>query len=121
VVCTGGEPLLQLDAEAVEAIQHRGFRVAIETNGTLEAPPAIDWICVSPKAGADLVLDRGDELEVVFPQPGLTPEDLEHLRFDHFFLSPMDGPDRETRTRPSRLSTAFGTLAGASAFRPTST
>lgn len=98
VVCTGGEPLLQLDAEAVEAIQHRGFRVAIETNGTLEAPPAIDWICVSPKAGADLVLDRGDELKLVFPQPGLTPEDLEHLRFDHFFLSPMDGPDRDKNT-----------------------
>lgn len=98
VVCTGGEPLLQLDAEAVEAIQHRGFRVAIETNGTLVAPPAIDWICVSPKAGADLVLDRGDELKLVFPQPGLNPEDLEHLTFDHFFLSPMDGPDRDKNT-----------------------
>ena len=99
VVCTGGEPLLQLDAALVEALHERGFRVAIETNGTLAPPPGIDWICVSPKAGAALALDRGDELKLVYPQALARPERFESLRFDHFFLQPMDGPRREANTR----------------------
>jgi 7-carboxy-7-deazaguanine synthase len=98
VVCTGGEPLLQLDAPLVEALHARQFRVAIETNGTREAPPGIDWTCVSPKAGADLVLRRGDELKLVYPQPGIDPRDHEDLDFDHLFLQPMDGPEREKNT-----------------------
>lgn len=92
VVCTGGEPLLQLDVNAIEALHERGFRVAIETNGTCAVPPAIDWVCVSPKAGADLVVRSGNELKLVFPQLGLAPEDVESLDFEHFFLQPMDGP-----------------------------
>lgn len=99
VVCTGGEPLLQLDAALVDALHERGFTVAIETNGTLEPPPGIDWICVSPKAGADLRLTAGDELKLVFPQEGGEPERYAALDFEHFFLQPMDGPDRERNTR----------------------
>lgn len=99
VVCTGGEPLLQLDGPAIKALQGAGFEVAIETNGTLEPPPGIDWICVSPKANAPLRLVRGHELKLVFPQEGLRPEELEHLEFDNFFLQPMDGADREQNTR----------------------
>lgn len=98
VVCTGGEPLLQLDAPLVRALHERQFRIAIETNGTIRAPDGIDWICVSPKAGADLVLQRGDELKLVYPQPGLEPADVETLDFNHFFLQPMDGPQREANT-----------------------
>ncbi|MGN6694738.1 MAG: 7-carboxy-7-deazaguanine synthase [Aquihabitans sp.] len=98
VVCTGGEPLLQLDQELVDALHARRFRIAIETNGTLLPPDGIDWICMSPKAGADLVLTEGDELKLVFPQPGLLPETVEHLAFDHRFLQPMDGPDRAANT-----------------------
>jgi 7-carboxy-7-deazaguanine synthase (Cx14CxxC type) len=98
VVCTGGEPLLQLDQPLVEAFHARGFRIAIETNGTLEPPADIDWICVSPKAGTDLVLRRGNELKLVFPQGLLRPAEVEHLAFDHFFLQPMDGPQREANT-----------------------
>jgi 7-carboxy-7-deazaguanine synthase (Cx14CxxC type) len=92
VVCTGGEPLLQLDADAVEALHRRGFEVAVETNGTQEPPPGLDWICVSPKIGAPLVLDRGDELKLVYPQEGGDPERFAGLSFRHFFLQPMDGP-----------------------------
>src|SRR6266545_2379275 len=99
VVCTGGEPLLQLDAEAIEELHREGFEVAIETNGTRRAPPGIDWICVSPKAGADLVLTAGDELKLVFPQPNVDPEQFESLDFTHFTLQPMDGPDRLTNTK----------------------
>ena len=99
VVCTGGEPLLQLDAEAVEALHREGFEVAIETNGTLAAPIGIDWICVSPKAGATLVLRRGNELKLVFPQPGFEPERFESLEFEHFFLQPMDGPRAAENTK----------------------
>ena len=99
VVCTGGEPLLQLDAAAVEALHARGFRVAIETNGTVEPPAGIDWICVSPKAGLPLAIDRGDELKLVYPQARAQPERFESLAFDHFFLQPMDGPRREANTR----------------------
>jgi 7-carboxy-7-deazaguanine synthase len=98
VVCTGGEPLLQLDDDLVLAFHDRGFEVAVETNGTHPAPPGIDWICVSPKAGADLVLLAGDELKLVFPQPGAEPELFEGLRFGHFFLQPMDGPFRDRHT-----------------------
>jgi len=99
VVCTGGEPLLQLDAEAVAALHDEGFEVAIETNGTLAAPIGIDWICVSPKAGATLVLRRGNELKLVFPQPGFEPERFESLEFEHFFLQPMDGPRAAENTK----------------------
>jgi 7-carboxy-7-deazaguanine synthase (Cx14CxxC type) len=99
VVCTGGEPLLQLDRPAVDALHAAGFEVAIETNGTRPAVPGIDWICVSPKAGAPLVLTEGDELKLVFPQPGGEPERYEDLCFDKFRLQPMDGPAREENTR----------------------
>ena len=93
VVCTGGEPLLQLDAGLISALHDRGFEVAVETNGTLLPPEGIDWICVSPKAGADLLLRSGDELKLVYPQPGAEPEKYAHLNFSHFFLQPMDSPD----------------------------
>lgn len=98
VVCTGGEPLLQLDRELVDALHARQFRIAIETNGTVLPPDGIDWICMSPKAGADLVLTTGDELKLVYPQPTLLPEAVEHLDFAHRFLQPMDGPDRAANT-----------------------
>jgi len=98
VVCTGGEPLLQLDRPLVDALHAAAFEVAIETNGTRPAPPGIDWICVSPKAGAPLVLRAGDELKLVVPQAGAEPERFEALEFRHFFLQPMDGPDRERNT-----------------------
>jgi 7-carboxy-7-deazaguanine synthase len=99
VVCTGGEPLLQLDRALVGALHARGFRIAIETNGTLAPPPGVDWICVSPKARAPLQLKRGDELKLVYPQAGAEPERYETLAFDHFFLQPMDGPRRATNTQ----------------------
>ena len=99
VVCTGGEPLLQLDAPLIDALHRQGFEIAIETNGTRAAPAGIDWICVSPKAGADLVQRSGDELKLVFPQPGAEPELFESLAFRHFSLQPMDGPEREGNTR----------------------
>jgi 7-carboxy-7-deazaguanine synthase (Cx14CxxC type) len=98
VVCTGGEPLLQLDEPVIRALHELAFEVAIETNGTRFPPPEIDWICVSPKAGADLVLQTGDELKLVFPQAGAEPERYEMLAFRHFFLQPMDGPDWERNT-----------------------
>ncbi len=99
VVCTGGEPLLQLDAEAIDAFHARGIEVAVESNGTRPAPAGIDWICVSPKAEAELVLRSGDELKLVFPQELAPPEKFESLEFRHFFLQPMDGPDVERNTR----------------------
>ena len=99
VVCTGGEPLLQLDRAAIDALHRRDFRVAIETNGTLAAPEGIDWICVSPKASAPLAQEAGDELKLVFPQASAPPERFEGLAFAHFFLQPMDGPRREANTR----------------------
>lgn len=95
VVCTGGEPLLQLDTVAVKALQDLGFEVAVETNGTQSAPNNIDWICMSPKAGTKIVLTEGDELKLVFPQPDLQPSSVEHLQFKNWFLQPMDGPDRD--------------------------
>lgn len=99
VVCTGGEPLLQLDEALIDALHALGFEIAVETNGTMPAPEGIDWLCVSPKAGADLVLTRGDELKLVFPQAGIDPADLEGLDFAHFLLQPMDGPEAATNTR----------------------
>lgn len=93
VVCTGGEPLLQLDVPLIDAIHQQGFEVAVETNGTEAAPPGLDWVCVSPKAGAELKLTTGDELKFVFPQSGVDPVDYEGLAFTHFLLQPMDGPD----------------------------
>lgn len=99
VVLTGGEPMLQVDAALIEALQSRGFEVAVETNGTLPVPSAVNWICVSPKAGTDLVQRSGDELKLVFPQPGLDPAELRGLAFTHLYLQPMDGPDREANTR----------------------
>ena len=95
VVCTGGEPLLQLDHELVAALHERGFLVAIETNGTRPVPGGVDWVCVSPKAGAELVVTTGDELKVVFPQPGAEPDRYDDLTFTHRFVQPMDGPDAE--------------------------
>ncbi|MGH7519310.1 MAG: 7-carboxy-7-deazaguanine synthase [Gemmatimonadales bacterium] len=99
VVCTGGEPLLQLDADLLTALHEAGFEVAVETNGTQDPPRGLDWICVSPKAGAELRLRSGDELKLVYPQPGAEPAQFEGLDFRHFFLQPMDGPAREANTR----------------------
>lgn len=99
VVCTGGEPLLQLDDAAIDALHHAGFEIAIETNGTMPIPPGLDWVCVSPKAGAPMVVQEGDELKLVYPQPALPPESVADLSFRHFFLQPMDGPQREANTR----------------------
>lgn len=98
VVCTGGEPLLQLDLPLIEAFHARNFEIAVETNGTVRAPAGIDWICVSPKAGAGVVQQTGNELKLVFPQSDLDPSAVEHLAFDHFFLQPMDGPERLSNT-----------------------
>jgi 7-carboxy-7-deazaguanine synthase len=99
VVCTGGEPLLQLDAPLIEALHADGFQIALETNGTLPAPDGIDWICVSPKADAPVVQTNGQELKLVFPQEGVDPARFEDLAFERFFLQPMDGPDREAATQ----------------------
>jgi 7-carboxy-7-deazaguanine synthase len=98
VVCTGGEPLLQLDGALVDELHRRDVEIAVETNGTLEVPVGVDWVCVSPKAGADWVVRRGDELKLVHPQPGAEPELFEDWDFEHFFLQPMDGPDRAANT-----------------------
>ena len=98
VVCTGGEPLLQLDQPLVDAFHAQGFQVAIETNGTRLPPAGIDWICCSPKIGAELVLRAGDELKFVYPQGDADPQQFAHLEFRHFFLQPMDGPDRQKNT-----------------------
>jgi 7-carboxy-7-deazaguanine synthase len=99
VVCTGGEPLLQLDAGLIAALHLRGFEIAVETNGTVRAPAGIDWVCVSPKAGAPFVQRSGDELKLVFPQPEADPANFELLSFRHFFLQPMDGPSRDANTQ----------------------
>ena len=98
VVCTGGEPLLQLDAPLLAALHARAFEVAVETNGTLPPPEGIDWLCLSPKADAELVVRQGDELKLVYPQERGEPERYRHLQFRHFFLQPMDGPDRIRNT-----------------------
>lgn len=98
VVCTGGEPLLQLDPPLIEALHARGFMIAVETNGTLAAPAGIDWICVSPKAQATIVQTRGQELKLVYPQPGVDPARFEGLDFERFFLQPMDSADQQANT-----------------------
>lgn len=98
IVCTGGEPMLQLNPALVDALHARGFEIAVETNGTLHSPEGLDWICVSPKAGNSLVLTKGHELKLVFPQQGSNPSDYEDLEFRHFLLQPMDGPDKERNT-----------------------
>lgn len=99
VVFTGGEPLLQLDEDLISAVRALGFEIAIETNGTIAAPSGIDWICVSPKVNAALVQISGQELKLVYPQAEARPEDFEHLPFQHWFLQPMDGPDRDRNTQ----------------------
>jgi 7-carboxy-7-deazaguanine synthase (Cx14CxxC type) len=101
VVCTGGEPLLQLDREAIDALHAAGFEIAVESNGTIAAPDGIDWLCVSPKARATLAQTRGSELKLVYPQvePEGDPARYEHLDFAHFLLQPMDGPDRAANTQ----------------------
>ena len=98
VVCTGGEPLLQLDANLIAALHGCDFEIAVETNGTIAAPEGLDWLCVSPKAGDELVQRSGDELKLVFPQLGVDPAGFEALPFRHFFVQPMDGPNREAYT-----------------------
>jgi len=98
VVCTGGEPLLQLDEALIGALQREGFEVAVETNGTIAAPARLNWICVSPKANAELVQVQGDELKLVYPQEGVEPTRYEHLDFSHFYLQPMDGAELERNT-----------------------
>jgi 7-carboxy-7-deazaguanine synthase (Cx14CxxC type) len=122
VVFTGGEPLLQLDDALIAAIHEFGFEIAVETNGTQDAAEGIDWICVSPKAGAPLKLRSGHELKLVYPQSGIDPAELRALRFDHFWLQPMDGPDRARNTMaaidyclahpPWRLSVQMHKLVG---------
>jgi 7-carboxy-7-deazaguanine synthase len=99
VVCTGGEPLLQVDESLTEALHQKGFEIAVETNGTQLAPKGLDWICVSPKGEAPVILESGDELKLVFPQNTAMPPKFENLGFRHFFLQPMDGPDRERNTQ----------------------
>jgi len=99
VVCTGGEPLLQLDDALVAALHAKGFEIGVETNGTLPPPRGIEWICVSPKVNAELKLTSGQELKLIYPQDGAAPERYADLLFDYFFLQPMDGPDREANTR----------------------
>jgi len=99
VVLTGGEPLLQLDAPLTEALHGQGFFISVETNGTLPAPPGIDWLCVSPKADAPLIQTSGQELKLVFPQPGVDPERYSALNFERFYLQPMDGPQRDANSQ----------------------
>ncbi len=101
VVCTGGEPLLQMDESLIKAIHKAGFEIGLETNGTMIPPDGIDWICVSPKANADLVLKNGNELKVVYPQCGMNPRMHEKLKFDHFYIQPMDGIDQKNNIKRS--------------------
>ncbi|GAA0785992.1 7-carboxy-7-deazaguanine synthase [Marinobacterium sediminicola] len=99
VVCTGGEPALQLDTPLIDALHARGFEIAIETNGTKPLPSGIDWICVSPKGSSDVIITEGDELKLVFPQSAAPPERFSHLNFRHFFLQPLDSPLQSAHTR----------------------
>ncbi len=98
VVCTGGEPLLQLDENLIQALHQRGFEIAVETNGTIEVPQGVDWICVSPKANTDILVKKGNEIKIVFPQKGIDPKDFENLDFSHFYLQPMDTEEQEDNT-----------------------
>lgn len=93
VVCTGGEPLLQLDETLIDALHCQGFEVAVETNGTLPIPEGVDWVCVSPKANTEFVVREGNELKLVYPQEGLAPQQFEDWQFEHYYLQPMDGPE----------------------------
>ena len=102
VVCTGGEPLLQLDNKFIHMVHEMGFEIGVETNGTILPPEEIDWICVSPKANTNLLLIKGDELKIVFPQIGINPREHEGLDFNHFFLQPMDGPDIRSNTQKAK-------------------
>jgi len=99
VVCTGGEPLLQLDGDLISELHAKQFSIAVETNGTIAAPEGIDWLCVSPKSGSELVQTKGDELKLVYPQEGFEPQQFEKMEFDHFFLQPLDGPNKERNTK----------------------
>ena len=99
VVCTGGEPMLQLDGELIDALHDVGLEIAVETNGTIKPPKGIDWICMSPKANTEIVIKKGNELKLVFPQKGAEPEKYEHFDFDHFFLQPMDSPEIQENTQ----------------------
>lgn len=99
VVCTGGEPLLQLDEQLIDALHSEGFEIAVETNGTQPAPRGLDWICVSPKAEAPVVIEVGDEIKLVFPQKNAQPERFQSLQFRHFFIQPMDGPEQARNTK----------------------
>jgi 7-carboxy-7-deazaguanine synthase (Cx14CxxC type) len=99
VVCTGGEPLLQLNETLIDAFHEVGLEVAVETNGTIAAPAGLDWICMSPKAGTEIVLTKGNELKLVYPQAGAEPEKYEDLDYDHFFLQPMDSPEAAKNTK----------------------
>jgi 7-carboxy-7-deazaguanine synthase (Cx14CxxC type) len=99
VVCTGGEPLLQIDKALIDALHARGFEIGVETNGTIEAPASLDWICVSPKSTAELKQQSGDELKLVYPQADAQPEKFAKLKFENFFLQPKDGPERDAATK----------------------
>jgi 7-carboxy-7-deazaguanine synthase (Cx14CxxC type) len=99
VVCTGGEPLLQLDEALIQELHERKFEIAIETNRTVDVPPGVDWVCVSPKAHAELVVQSGDEIKLVYPQADASPDKYGSLRFRHFFLQPMDGPELHRNTQ----------------------
>jgi len=122
VVCTGGEPLLQLDTPLIDALHAQGFSIAVESNGTQSAPDGIDWLCISPKADCEIVQTSGDELKLVYPQEKISPSDVEHLNFKNFFLQPMDGPDKAGNTEKAiayckahpkwRLSTQTHKLLG---------
>jgi 7-carboxy-7-deazaguanine synthase (Cx14CxxC type) len=98
VVCTGGEPLLQINRALIDALHARGFEIAVETNGTIAAPEGLDWVCVSPKFGSELIQRSGNELKLVYPQTGFDPAEFQSLGFKHFFLQPMDGPERAVNT-----------------------
>ena len=102
IVCTGGEPLLQLDQQFVDKMHNNGFKVAIETNGTCLPPDKIDWICVSPKRNTNLVLQTGDELKFIYPQLDFNPQQFENFNFDHFFIQPMDGTNYDKNQRMSK-------------------
>ncbi|MEZ6044568.1 MAG: hypothetical protein R3C11_03095 [Planctomycetaceae bacterium] len=116
IVCTGGEPLLQIDSAFIKAVHDLGMLIAIETNGTRLPPQGIDWVCVSPKAGSDFQLKQGNELKLVYPQPEALPEVFAGLEFDHFYLQPMDGPQQQET--PLRLSnTASNIHNGSSVYR----
>ena len=102
LVCTGGEPLLQMDDEFISTVHRSDFEIGIETNGTKIPPEGIDWICVSPKANAEFILKKGHELKIVFPQSGMNPRQYQDLDFDHFFIQPMDGPNQGENIEKSK-------------------